>query len=140
MAAVLMGWGPHRFEVGRAAFEELRRRVHARWEKHAIIGRRPAGQYLGPGEEIVSLRGTIYPVDQGGGVELLIAALLADCRAGATHILLSESGDIAGPHRLEAAQTVESFHLPDGTPQKLVYDLDFAVHDDGFGQIWSLWP
>lgn len=140
MGAVLMGWGPHRFEVGRAAFEELRRKVEGRWEKHAIIGRRPAGQYLGPGEEVVALRGTIYPVDQGGGLEQRVSALLADCRAGKTYTLLAASGDVVGPHRLEKAEAVESFHLPNGTPQKVVYDLEFHVHDDGEGQIWSLWP
>jgi hypothetical protein len=140
MGAMLMGWGPHRFEVGGAAFEELRRRVEGRWERHPIIGRRPAGQYLGPGEETVTLRGTIYPVDQGGGLEAVVAALLADCRAGRTYMLLALSGDVAGPHRLERAESAESFHLPDGAAQKIVYDLTFAVHDDGAGQIWSLWP
>lgn len=140
MGAMLMGWGPHRFEVGGAAFEELRRRVEARWEKHAIIGRRPAGQYLGPGEDIVALRGTIYPVAQGGSLDSAVRALLADCRAGKTYSLLALSGDVPGPFRLERAEAVESFHLPGGRPQKIVYDLEFHAHDDGAGQIWSLWP
>lgn len=137
---VLMGWGPHRFTVGGMAYEELRRHVHARWEKHPIIGRRPAGQYLGPGEDEVRLRGTIYPIAQGGGLAAQVAALLADCLAGQVYTLLSEDGSIIGPYRLEFAETGESYHLPGGQAQKIVYELDFHAHDDGEGQIWSLWP
>ena len=140
MGAVLMGWGPHRFEVGGMAYEELRRRAEPRWGKHEIIGRRTAGQYVGPGEDPVRLRGTIYPMHQGGGLDQAVDALLADSRAGKTYTLLSSNGAVMGPHRLERAEAAESYHLSDGRAQKIVYDLEFHAHDDGDGQIWSLWP
>lgn len=140
MGAVLMAWGPHRFEVGAVAYEDLHHRVAGRWERHPIIGRRPAGQYVGPDEEAVVLRGTIYPIDQGGGLAGRVSALLASSRAGEVHTLLAVTGDVMGPYRLEKAEAAESYHLPSGAAQKVTYDLEFHAHDDGDGQIWSLWP
>ena len=138
--AVLMAWGPFQFETGAAAYEELRHRASARWEKHAIIGRRPAGQHLGPGEESVSLRGTIYPDVTGAGSAATVNALLAAAQQAQVYTLLSADGTIIGPFRLEKAESTGSFIDPAGAPQKLTYDLEFVAHDDGAGQIFSLWP
>ncbi|HEY8136276.1 MAG TPA: phage tail protein [Methylocystis sp.] len=136
---VLMGWGSFRFEVGQTAFERLRERVAARWERHPIIGRRPAGQYLGPDDEGVLLTGTIYPI-AGIGSSATIQALFQACRSGQVSILAAADGTIVGPYRLERAERGATDHLPSGAPQKQVYELEFFAHDDGEGQIWSLWP
>jgi phage protein U len=139
MAGVLMGWGPFRFECGRTAFEQLRERAAGRWEKHAIIGRRPAGQYLGPDEETVTLRGTIFPI-AGIGDAGTVQGLIDAARSGMVTTLAAADGSILGPYRLEKAERVLTDHLPGGSAQKIVYDLEFHAHDDGEGQIWSLWP
>ena len=139
MSQVLMGWGQFRFEVGQTCFEQLRERVAARWERHPIIGRRPAGQYLGPDDEAVLLRGVIYPVD-GVGDSGAIQSIFQACRAGTVSILAAADGSIMGPYRLERAERVATDHLPTGAPQKQTYDFEFFAHDDGEGQIWSLWP
>ena len=76
-----MAWGPFLFQVGQAAYEELTHRTGARWEKHPIIGRRPAAQYLGPAEEEVTVRGAAYPG---------ISALGAGHGAGAARRLAAE--------------------------------------------------
>ena len=138
--AVLMAWGPFQFETGAAAYEELRHRASSRWERHDIIGRRPAGQYLGPGEETVSLRGTVFPDVTGAGSAATITALLAAAQRKEVYTLLSSDGTIIGPFRLEKAERIGSFIDPAGAPLKLTYDLDFCAHDDGAGQIFSLWP
>lgn len=137
---VLMGWGPHRFTVGHMAYEALRRRVSARWEPHPIIGRRPAGQYLGPDQEAVLLEGTVYPVDMGGGEAAQAQAMLDDCNTGQVYTLLSADGTVIGPYRLERADTSESYHLSDGRAQRISYRLEFLLHEDGAGQVFSAWP
>ncbi len=134
-----MGWGPFRFEVGRAAYEELLHGAESRWEKHPIIGRRAGPQYLGPGEETVTLRGALYT--QGApGAASMVRALLRAAQGKQAYMLVAADGSIVDLFRLEKARAVETNHLPSGAPQKLVYDLDFHVHEDGEGQIWSLWP
>ncbi|QGM46752.1 phage tail protein [Methylocystis heyeri] len=140
MARVLMGWGPHRFTVGSMAYEELRQRAEGRWGKHEIIGRRPAGQYLGPGDESVTLRGVVYPLDMMGGEDAQVQALLSDCTTGQVYTLLSANGDIQGPYRLERAEAIGTYLDPAGNAQRIEYELHFHPHDDGDGGIFSIWP
>jgi hypothetical protein len=137
---VLMAWGPFRFEVGKAAYEELAHSTEARWEKHPIIGRRPAAQYLGPGEETVTLRGTIYPRYTGEGSAAQARDLLSAAQDKKTYTLMASDGSIIDIYRLERAKAVSTEILPEGSAQKIVYDLEFHVHDDGNGKIWSQWP
>ena len=130
MGIVLMAWGPFNFEVGAAAYEELAHSAAARWEKHPIIGRRPAAQYLGPDEESVTLRGTIYPTATGAGSATTVDDLLTAAQGSTTYTLMSADGTIVDVYRLERARAVSSEIMPGGA-QKIVYDLDFHVHDDG---------
>jgi hypothetical protein len=139
MGAVLMAWGPIQFEVGAAAYEELAHSAAARWEKHMIIGRRPAAQYLGPDEESVTLRGTIYPAATGSASATTIADLLAAAQASDVYTLMSADGSIVDVYRLEKARAVSSEIMPGGA-QKIVYDLEFHVHDDGTTGAGSAWP
>ncbi len=138
MADVLMAWGPFLFQIGQAAYEELTHETGARWEKHQIIGRRPAAQYLGPDEEVVTVRGTAYP-----GVSLSAQAtaqgLLAAAQLNQAYTLMTADGSVAGIFRLERASVVSSEILVGGA-QKLTYDFEFHVHDDGTGSPWSAWP
>ncbi len=138
--AVLMGWGPHRFTIGSMAYEELRQTAQGRWAKHEIIGRRPVGQYLGPGEEPVVLRGAVYPLAMMGGEDAQVQAIMADCSSGQVYTLLSINGDIQGPYRLEHAEKTGSYPDPAGNSQKIEYELHFLPHDDGNGQIFAAWP
>lgn len=137
---VLMGWGPHRFTVGHTAYERLLLSVSARWERHPIIGRRPAGQYFGPDDEDVVLEGTVYPIDMAGGEAAQALALRTDCSGGKVFTLLSADGTVIGPYRLESAEMAETHHLPDGRAQKITYRLEFSLHEGGEGQVFSAWP
>lgn len=139
MSAILMGWGAFRFEVGQTCFERIRERAGGRWEKHDIIGRRPAGQYLGPDDEIVTLEGVIFPID-GVGSEGTVRGLMAAARSGQVSVLGAADGAIIGSYRLERAERIMTDHLPTGQAQKIAYELEFHAHDDGAGAIWSLWP
>ena len=64
---MLACWGGYVFETGDMAFDKLSRRTKAQWAKHKIIGRRPAGQYLGPDERTVKISGVVFPNDDGAG-------------------------------------------------------------------------
>jgi phage protein U len=138
--SVLMAWGPYRFEAGASAYEELRHRVSARWAKHEIIGRQPVGQYLGPENETVSLRGTVYPLDAAAGASSMPRAMADECKAGNVYTLLAGDGEVFGPYRLEKCERTDSEIVGYGKPLKINYDMEFVAHVDPEGQIWSLWP
>ena len=140
MANVLLAWGPHYFTIGSMSYEELRQRAEGRWEKHAIIGRRPAGQYLGPGEEPVTVQGTVYPLAMMGGEDAQVQAIMSDCSTGQVYSLISASGDVMGPYRLERCDATGTYPDPGGNNQKIAYSFEFHPHDDGAGQVFAAWP
>ena len=140
MSGILMAWGPHLFMAGKTSFEELRRHAAGRWADHEIIGRRTAGQYLGPAKGGLKLHGTIAPLYTGIGTEAQVRAMEADCEAGATALLLAGTGDVLGDFALVAMDVSETEHLGSGYPQKVAYDLEFARYGGGDGTVWSIWP
>lgn len=62
----MMALGPYRFSLSTAAFQELEHTSAWRWPSIERIGQRPALQYVGPGEDTIRMRGTIYPHFRGG--------------------------------------------------------------------------
>ena len=52
---------------------------------------------------------------------------------------MSADGTIVDIYRLERARAVSSENMPGGA-QKIVYDLEFHVHDDGTTGAGSPWP
>ena len=137
---MLMCWGGSVFEAGAMAFDKLARQTKARWKDHEIIGRRPAGQYLGPDKQPLTISGVTFPNDDGAGPAAQVIALGNACEAGEVHCLVTGSGSVSGPFRLEEIDPEETYHDANGSPQRVAYNLTFAAHDDGDGQIWSLWP
>ena len=98
---MLMAWGGYVFEMGAMAFDKLTRQTKARWKDHEIIGRRPAGQYLGPDKCTLTISGVTFPNDDGAGAAAQVAALEAACLAGEVYCLVTGSGSVSGPYRLE---------------------------------------
>lgn len=136
----LLIWGNYAFEVGAASYEELSHKFIGRWSKPPVFGRRPPGQYLGPGEEEITLRGTIFPVDMGAGVFAQIIAMQSDAGNGVSDMLFSGGGDAMGMFRLDELSYRASNHLRDGTPQKVEYTLRFTADDDFGGGAFAAWP
>lgn len=63
---VFMALGDYRFSMTTAAYETLRRETKWRWPSQERLGRVPAKQYVGPGEDTITLEGVVYPHFRGG--------------------------------------------------------------------------
>ncbi len=137
---MLLAWNGFLFEMGGVAFDRLRRLSEARWRDHEIIGRAPAGQYLGPGRERITLTGVIFTAEDGASAEAQVAAMRAACRAGQVGCLVSGVGSVSGPFRLERVERDETYHDDAGAPGRIGWTLEFAAQEDGNGQVWSVWP
>ncbi|MBB4199039.1 hypothetical protein CCR94_16225 [Rhodoblastus sphagnicola] len=136
----LLIWGDYSFNAGAASFEELTHKWAGRWSKPPVFGRRPPGQYLGPAEEDLTVKGTIYPAAMDGDPFGQIVAMQQAAGAGAVDMLFSGGGDAFGLFRLEEVEYRASSHLPDGRPQKVEYTLKFSAADDFGGGIFAFWP
>lgn len=66
MFDVFMALGDFRFALKGAAYDSFRRETRWRWASQPRLGRAPAKQFVGPGEDVITLKGTIYPHFRGG--------------------------------------------------------------------------
>jgi len=135
---MLLIWGGFSFNANSTSFEELTHKWSGRWAKQPVFGRRPPGQYLGPAEEPLILRGTIFPQEFGSLGQ--IVAMQRAAGAGRIDMLFSGAGDAFGLFRLDEVEYTSSEFLPDGRPQKVKYTLNFSAADSLGGGIFAFWP
>lgn len=124
----LMSLGQFVFEIKSAPYEELRRRTEYRWASVPRIGARPAHQFLGQGEDTITLNGTLYPELTGGPVQLNKLRQMAD--QGATWIMMSGAGEKMGHWLIESVEETQTLFFPDGTPRKLGFSIALKRDDD----------
>lgn len=65
---IALGDGPdaYTFSMGTAAYNTMRRATSWRWAAVPRAGRRPARQFVGKGDDQITLDGVIYPHFKGG--------------------------------------------------------------------------
>lgn len=63
---VFMALGEYRFSMSTAAYDTFKRETKWRWASQERLNRTPAKQYVGPGEDVITLDGVIYPHYRGG--------------------------------------------------------------------------
>ena len=124
MQQTLMALGDYRFAMNTAAYETLRRQQSYRWKPQQRLLQRPALQFTGLGEDIITLEGVVYP-DLGAGFYQL-ANMREQANKGQPLLLVDGLGYVWGLwviQRLTEQQTVLS---PDGQPRKQTFQLQLA--------------
>lgn len=125
---MLMALGQFVFGLDTLAFQELQRQT--RW-KHASAGRvgaRDAHQFLGPGEETVTLSGMLAPELTG------TLASLDDLRTmgntGEAYAMVDGAGTVYGAFLIEGMSEGQTLHHADGTPRRVDFTLNLTRTDD----------
>jgi phage protein U len=90
------------------------------------VGRRPALQFTGPGEEHLTLEGTIYPHYTGGLGQ--IRGMRAQAQAGAPMMMVSGLGDVYGLWVITSVRDTESFFMAGGLPRKVEFTLELSAY------------
>lgn len=130
MRNVLMALGPFRFEMARLAHDSLARRLELRWPAQERIGRPLALQYVGPGEERVTISGTLYPEVTGGANRL--DDMRKTAQRGQALMLVSGLGRVFGRFAILSVETTGTFLDRAGEPRKIEFSLEIAAYgDDG---------
>ena len=133
---VMMGLGGVRFAVDPLNFSELERSFAYRWEPQNRLGRRPAQQFLGPGEETITLKGTIYPnhpAFAGGLTEL--NNMRARSAQGVFFNLgarIGGRGVALGRWCVKNIRDAQSYFHPNGLPSKVEFTIELVAYgEDG---------
>ena len=125
---MLMTFGLFVFALGTAPYQELQRQTAWRHEGQGRVGKRPARQFLGPGDDTITLTGTLLPHFTGGQQSLDELRAMAD--EGAAWPLIEGNGTFYGLFVIADLQETKSHQMRDGSAQRIGFSLTLQRVDD----------
>ena len=127
-ASYMLALGAFRFSLPTAAYQEFVRTAAYRWPAQARLGRRPARQYAGPGDETITLAGTIYPHYRGGFGQ--IDAMRAEAGTGRPLRLVTGAGVVLGLWAITRIEETQQAFWDDGRPRRIDFRLELAAYGE----------
>lgn len=124
----LMALGMFLFGLPTLGFDELQRRSDWQHARSPRVGARDAAQFLGRGDETISLSGVVYTELTDGRVSLDELRAMAD--AGDTMPLVGGDGTVWGSFVLLSIDEKHTSLLPDGTPRRIDFSIELLRLDD----------
>lgn len=116
------------FGMDTLAFHELQRQTQWKHRTTSRVGARDARQYMGPGEDTVTLTGVLAPELTGNLASLLDLRKMADI--GAAYAMVDGAGTVYGAFVIESLNEGQTLHYADGTPRRVEFTLSLARDDD----------
>ncbi|WP_233171779.1 phage tail protein [Dyella sp. ASV21] len=127
MSTTMLALGPFPFGIATAAYTELQRQMQFKHGATARIGERDAFQYLGPGDESITLQGAVAP--EITGTLASITRLETMGRGGNAYVLVDGAGYVYGVYVIDSMETTQRYHLADGTPRRVDFTLSLRRTD-----------
>ncbi|MGE5509918.1 MAG: phage tail protein [Bacteroidota bacterium] len=110
----------------------LDRNLELRFDGAKRLGRRVAQQFLGVGEETVSIKGTIYP-PQFGSFEML-EEMREEAMLGRPRAVVTRYGRYEGIWCIKAIKDTQTVYFKNGYPRKVEFTLELVHYgQDGYG-------
>lgn len=125
---MMMAYGLFVFGLSTAAYDELQRQTAWRHESTGRIGRRPARQFLGAGDDTVTLNGRLLPPLTGGQQNLDYLREMAE--GGEAWPLIEGSGYNYGLYVITNLNERKSHFMRDGAAARIAFDLTLQRIDD----------
>lgn len=132
---MMMALGMFVFMRQTLPYQSIQRVAEYRWPSNSRVGKRDAFQYLGPGDEKITLSGVLYPEFTGG--KLTMIALRQMAEMGRAWPLLDGAGLIYGMFVIESVSETGSEMFADGTPRKIDFTLSLTRVDESLAEIYG---
>ena len=132
MPTELMALGDYRFSIDTAAYEELTRTTEYRWARQDRIGRHPARQYLGPGDDTISLRGAVLSTYRGGTGQ--VDAMREEAGKGEPLRLVSGTGTVFGLWAILRIRETGRVFVEGGVPRQVGFELRLGYYGEDAGR------
>lgn len=125
---MMMILGMFVFTLKTAPYQDLQRKTDWRHPSQPRVGQRPAYQFLGPGDDTITLSGTLYPEITGGRLSLdLLRAMAEDGKAWP---LIEGSGRLYGFWAITGVTETSTEFFRDGVPKKIEFSLALTRVDE----------
>jgi len=134
---MMMSLGFFVFELATAPYQELQHKLAWRHPSTSRIGLRPARQFIGPDDELITLRGTLLPEITGGAKSLDLLRYMGD--SGEQWSLIEGTGRVYGFFVIESLDITKNTFFKDGAARKYDFTLQLArVGDDELHNIGAV--
>lgn len=120
---MMMALGMFVFSLPTLAYQALRRQTTWRHASNARIGAAPAYQFVGQGDDTITLSGWFAPAFMGSGGALTLLRRMGD--TGRAYMLVDGSGTVHGAYILENLDEEQT--LLDITGQAQRYDFTLTL-------------
>lgn len=124
----MMSLGTFVFELNTLPYQELQRQIGWRHPTTSRIGDRPARQYLGPDDSVITLSGVLYPEITGGTPSLDQLEDMGD--DGNSWPLVDGAGNVKGNWVIEQLSETHRELLDDGVARKIEFQITLKRGDD----------
>jgi phage protein U len=125
---MMLALGMFVFSLHTAAYQEMQRQTDWRHASNNRIGAGPARQFLGRGEDAITLPGVILPELAGSVLSLDALRLMAN--TGKAWPMVEGSGRIYGLWVIESLSETKTLFFRDGTPRRIEFNLNLKRIDD----------
>jgi uncharacterized protein len=120
----LMSLGMFVFQMDTLAFDELQRTTNWRFARNPRIGARDAVQFVGPGDEDISIGGTAVAELQDGRASLDELRDMAD--SGDSWALTDGTGQVYGAFIIERMREGHKVFTAEGVPLKIDFGIELS--------------
>lgn len=125
---MMMAMGLYIFSLQTAAYQQLQRQTAWRHPSNSRIGALPARQYVGKGDDTITLSGLIMPELTGERISLDALRLMGD--TGKAWPLVEGTGRIYGLWIIESVLENNTLYFADGAPRRIEFTLTLQRVDD----------
>lgn len=117
---MMMIFGMFVFSLTTATYQSLQRSTSWNHASNSRVGSMPAYQYVGKGEDTITLDGSIVPEF---GQQLSITALRVMGDTGKSFPLIAGNGKIYGMWKIDSVEETQTYFYKDGLPKKVEFSL-----------------
>lgn len=128
MQANMMSLGQFAFGLSTLPFETLRRQSDWRHPTNSRVGVRPASQYLGPGNDTITLSGVLAPEFKGSTRTLVQLREMAN--SGKVWALVAGTGEVFGAWSIENLTETRTVLMDNGAARRIEFELQLKAQDD----------
>lgn len=120
---MMMIFGMFVFSIPTATYQSLQRSTTWRHASNSRVGQAPAYQYTGPGEDTITLDGSIVPEF---GSQLSLTALRLMGNTGKSFPLIDGNGKVYGMWKLDSVDETQTYFFNNGKPRKVEFSLKLS--------------
>lgn len=125
---MMLSLGQFVFSLPTLAYQQLQRATAWRHAQNPRVGARAATQFVGPGDETITLDGVLLP--EVAGKRASLDTLRDMGGQGAAWALVDGNGVVYGAWVIQSVHETNTLFFVDGTPRRIEFSLELLRVDD----------